>query len=114
MVNLMINYYIAGAGGLGRVAYHILQERIRLDTQLSAMEAKICGFLDDDFFALSSFKDYPPVICGMSDYIPKATEQVIVAVGNPKVRRQIVKTLKKKIRHFPGLFIPKVFFTAHQ
>jgi len=110
MVKPVINYYIAGAGGFGREIYHALQERIHYDKQLSNIEARICGFLDDDFFALSTYKNYPPVICGMNEYIPNEMDRVIVAVGIPKAKRQVVKILGKSNTTFSGLIHPQSFF----
>ena len=109
-ITTMKNYYIVGAGGFGREIYHILQARILLDKQLSNIDTKICGFLDDDFFALSAYKNYPPVLCEIQEYIPKESDLVIVAVGVPTVRRKIVKILRERNVSFSGLVHPHSFF----
>lgn len=87
----MKDLYIIGAGGFGReVAW--LVERINAVN----LTWNIKGFIDDNPSILGSIEDGYPVV-GDTDFLLKQTKDiwVVCAVGNAKVRRDIVKKIEQ-------------------
>ena len=88
---------IVGTGGLGREVASLAADAGR----------EIAGFLDDDAGRIGTQVAGLPVI-GSSTRFPDGLE-VIVAVGNPRVRRAIIQRLRERGAAFAGLVHP----TAH-
>lgn len=67
---------IIGAGGMGRTLYSNILESVGYG---ESFEVK--GFIDDDFHALDSFKNYPPVIGKINEYIPETDDVFVCSMG---------------------------------
>lgn len=78
---------IAGAGGFGRAVYSWLMQSPR-----HRETANICDivFIDD---STPLAKTQAPVISTIRDYVPVDGDEVLVSVGVPNIRRNIVETL---------------------
>lgn len=95
--------FIIGAGGVGREVLAVLQHT-SLDDQFA-----VSGFIDDGIQAQTSINGIP--VAGGIDYLLQMKEaNVIIAIGNPKIRRQILEKLSEKSFNFPSVIHPKVSF----
>lgn len=94
----MKDLIIFGAGGLGRETLFQLREMNRVDPQYN-----ILGFADDRCYG-SVVDDYPVLSDTQGLLIRQEDTCVVIAVGNPRARRQIYSVLRKN----PYLFFPNV------
>lgn len=95
--------YILGAGGFGRELYYWLQHHPE-----AGRSWRVAGFLDDNKTALDGY-DFPvEVVSGVKDFQPKAGDLVICALGNPRLKRQLVTELKDRGTEFMGFIHPSV------
>lgn len=78
--------YIIGASGFGREVAWLLEEN---------EEWNILGFIDDNQDLKGKIINHIPVIGGM-DYLKNFTEKinVVIAIGNPRIREKIFNELK--------------------
>src|SRR5699024_7436080 len=85
---------IVGAGGFGRGVYEWLQQspahRERHDIVNTV-------FIDDNF---PNVQAHSRIVGTVRDYVPAANDEVIVAVGVPQLRREIVDSLLNKSVQF--------------
>lgn len=72
----MKNLIIIGAGGMGRTMYDLARESLGYN-----MEFIIKGFIDDDLFALDSFRGYPPILGTISEYQPLEDDVFVCSIG---------------------------------
>ncbi|MFQ8704540.1 MAG: acetyltransferase [Thomasclavelia sp.] len=102
----MKNVYIVGASGFGKEIAWVIDE---------IGDFNIVGFIDDNRLILGKKINGIPVI-GNVDFLLDKTEQinVIVAIGNPIIRRKIIERLmhNKNIR-FPNLIAKNVVISKH-
>jgi sugar O-acyltransferase (sialic acid O-acetyltransferase NeuD family) len=96
--------YILGAGGVGREILAVLQH-----TALSA-QYEVAGFIDDGKSQGELVKGVP--VLGGLDWILKSDERIhlVIAIGNPAIRRQIIGALAHKELHYPVLIHPHASF----
>lgn len=88
---------IVGAGGFGREVYSWAQ---------TIAHWEIIGFLDDDLHALRDYV-YPVAVLGtIQDYQLKGNETFLIAVGSPKIKMRVVKSLEDKGADFATLIHP--------
>lgn len=99
----MRHLIIVGAGGYGREMFGAAREAVGYGITFD-----IKGYLDNRMDALSGFSNYPPVLGTPDDYVPKADDVFIVALGDPVSRRRCVKA----IAAHGGAFVPVIHRTA--
>ena len=89
----MINFIIAGAGGMGRelLGWLLAYAAVKYGPQGQAWEIR--GFIDDNLAALDNFEDYPPVVGSISDYSPMPEDRIAMAIGKPLIRRKVAAKL---------------------
>lgn len=81
-------YVIAGAGGFGREVEASLYARFAHDG-----EGEFLGYLDDNP------SDDLPILSSIGEYEPNG-EMVLVAIGSPSARREVVERLAKQGARF--------------
>ena len=100
----MKNVLIVGAGGFGREVYNYVEDCIK-----AGVNWQIKGFLDDNLNALDNYEYPKPVISSISDYIPDTNDIFICALGNPKVKKNVVETLLSRGAKFERLVHPTAY-----
>lgn len=85
---------IAGAGGFGRGVYAWIRQSSR---HLEHHQIDKIVFIDD---AVPESERVLPVVGTIRDYSPQLRDEVLVAVGAPKQRTQIVRHLEARGVHF--------------
>lgn len=94
----MKDLIIFGAGGLGRETLFQIQEMNRVKP-----EYRILGFADDRCYG--TVVDGYPVLCDTQGLLIRSEDTfVVIAVGNPRARRQIYSALRVN----PYLFFPNI------
>jgi len=83
---------IIGAGGLGRE----LESWLDLAPQ-DSRDWRIYGYLDDNPGALCGFPSSYRVLAGLESFAFEDTDLAILAIGNPKTKRQVVERLGGKV-----------------
>ncbi len=86
----MKNLIIIGAGGMGRVFYDMARESIGYETEFI-----IKGYLDGNLSALDNFKNYPPVLNTVTDYIPEKYDIFVCSIGGVTRKKCIEEILGK-------------------
>lgn len=79
---------IVGAGGFGRGVHSWLMQSSR---HRETQDIRDVVFIDD---ATPTVKPDAPVIGTVRDYVPEDRDEVLVAVGVPKLRRRVVESLE--------------------
>ena len=98
----MESLVIAGAGGFGREVYDLVEAINRRQPTWNVL-----GFLDDNRNALDGV-DFPARVLGPIDsYSTLGHVFVICAVGNPRVRREIVAQLDRQAARWATLRHPE-------
>lgn len=99
--------FIVGAGGFGREvadwAAHWLARSPGYVLQ---------GFLDDNLRALDGFASDLPVLGPPRTFEFQAGDAALIAIGNPKVRRDIAHSLEGRVT-FPILIHPAAIIGSH-
>lgn len=94
---------IVGAGGMGREVFSWLSHEIK-----SKQDHKIIGFIDDNSHALDNYS-YPfKIIDTISNFQPQKNQSLVLAVMEPKIKKNIVDSLIKKGANFYTLIHPNV------
>lgn len=88
---------IVGAGGMGRTMYFSALESVGYGENFV-----IGGFIDDNLDALSNFRNYPRVICRISEYKPQLEDVFALSIGG-ECRRQVAEHLLLKGGQFFNL-----------
>lgn len=102
----MKDLYIIGAGGFGReVAWCV--ERINDVTSTW----KIKGFIDDNEIKWGAKEDEYPVLGGCEYLKQQKDAYAVCAVGNAKVRRQIIEKLSNSDVRFATIVDPSVILS---
>lgn len=97
----MKNILIVGAGGFGREVFVFANHCIA-----SGENWHIKGFLDDNKDALKNLKYPVEIVSGISDYAPEPDELCLVAIANPKIKKQVVADLRSRGAKFATLIHP--------
>ncbi len=87
----MKEVYIVGAGGFGREIYFLAQECRGYGSEFS-----IAGYIDDDATRLNKYTGYPPILGTIADLSTGSPAAIFVAIGDNKVRGDLIKNLKHK------------------
>lgn len=98
----MKKVYIAGAGGFGREVLAWLEDSPEFNRQWS-----VAGFLDDNTSA--DFTHLPrPMVGTIQDFNPKEGDLIVIGVGTPGSRKNIVETLAPRGTQFMSYVHPSV------
>lgn len=82
---------IVGAGGFGREVYNWIK-----DSREKYPDWQVEGFLDDNLLALKEYNYEVGVISTVLDYQPQENEHLVMAIGSPKIKSELVNLLKHK------------------
>lgn len=82
---------IVGAGGFGREVYYWI-----LDSQEKYPEWEISGFIDDNKNALEGYKYEVPVVSSIKNFSPEHNEFLVLGIGIPRVKKNVVRTLQNR------------------
>lgn len=88
---------IIGAGGMGRTMFDLARESYGFGT-----EFEISGFIDDNLNALAGFKNYPPVLGTIKNYMPKDNEVFVCSIGGYS-RKACIESLLARGGNFISL-----------
>ena len=91
----MKHLLIVGAGGFGREMFGAAREAVGFGSEFDVL-----GFLDARPGALDGFAGYPPVLGDPADYVPRADEVFVTALGDIAARRRCVAALEAKGARF--------------
>lgn len=91
----MKHLLIVGAGGFGREMFGAAREAVGFGSEFDVL-----GFLDARSDALDGFAGYPPVLGDPADYVPRADEVFVTALGDIAARRRCVAALEAKGARF--------------
>ena len=94
------NIIIVGAGGFGREVYLWAKNLFSKD------QYKIKGFLDDNNRALDNFNLGIGIIGSIDGYIPEEKDRFLIAIGNVKIKKFIIKKMIEKKVKFLKLIHP--------
>ena len=96
-----MNVVIAGAGGFGREVHQYL-----LDADRGAGRIRIAGFLVDEPDAVVGLAREVGVLGRIDEVVPAEGDEVIVAVGDPRLRRSMAIRLARRGWRFHTLVHP--------
>lgn len=100
--DIMKKLIIVGAGGAGREIYQIAHD---CESE-GNIDWKITGFIDDNINALGDFEYYSSIKGTIRDWKPQSDEVFICAIGNPKIKEPVIKTLLKRGASFINIIHP--------
>lgn len=98
----MKHLIIIGAGGMGRTMFDLARESYGYET-----EFVVKGFIDDNLDALAGFKNYPPIIGTIANYMPCENDVFVCSIGGRSRKACIEQLLAKRAE-----FIPLIHRTA--
>lgn len=96
----MKDIIIVGAGGFGREVAWLIE-----DINKYSNEWNIVGFVDDNIHIQGKEIDGYKVV-GTIDWLKSQQYSVVIAIGDPMVRRSIVKGLEGSKNNYPVLLHP--------
>lgn len=94
--------YIIGARGAGREFVARFRD---IPGFLDQYDLK--GFLDDKSDALDGYRNYPPIISSVEDFVPHEGDVFACALGNPIYREKYVNMMLAKGGKFETFISPK-------
>lgn len=97
----MKNLIIIGAGGFGREVLSWVS-----DIEPTQNEWKVKGFLDDNQAALDGYETSHVIIGAAATYQPQVNDVFFCAIGPPKVKMNICRSMLKKNAQFISLVHP--------
>jgi sugar O-acyltransferase (sialic acid O-acetyltransferase NeuD family) len=101
IVYIVKRLFIVGAGGLGREVANWAIDEIKKSSGWI-----IAGFLDDNPNALYGKKTSIPLAGSVSGFISSNDIHIVIAIGNPAVRRKLHKELLVKGAQFTNVIHP--------
>ncbi len=101
VVHIMKRLLIVGAGGLGREVANWAVDEIKNSSRWI-----ITGFLDDNPNALNGKQTSIPLIGSIAGFVPISGVYVVIAMGNPAVRRKLHEDLLVKGAQFANVIHP--------
>lgn len=90
---------IIGAGGFGREILGWVEDEISAGAQPTW---EVGGFLDAQPNALTGFDVDLPVVGDPREYVPRADDRLICAIGDPQTKLTVCETLQKRGGIFPS------------
>lgn len=94
---------IFGAGGFGREVLSLIKNINSINQTFDVL-----GFIDDGIESGTQIHDLP-VLGGVNDLERLQITKVVLAIGNPQIRKSIVEQLNSKIS-FPNIIHPTAIF----
>lgn len=94
--------YIIGARGAGR---EFVARFRNIPGFLDQYELK--GFLDDKADALDGYREYPPIVSSVEDFVPHEDDVFACALGNPIYREKYINMMLEKGGVFETFISPK-------
>ena len=94
---------IIGAGSFGREILEYAEAIVESGNK----EWEICGFLDDDTYALNVYDVKYPIVGGISNYQPKDGEVFISAFGEGHARVKYANMIKERGGKFINIIHPQ-------
>jgi len=91
---------IVGAGGFGREVLHWARHAWPDHAQ------KIAGFLSADPTKLDGYSTNRPILGSPEDFKPQPTDGLLLAIGIPRVRREVAEQLEARGARFLTLIHP--------
>jgi sugar O-acyltransferase (sialic acid O-acetyltransferase NeuD family) len=95
---------IVGAGGFGREVAWLVEE---INQKIPTWD--IVGFVDDDKPVGHPINEYE--IVGNTEWLMKQKMSVVIAIGNPALRRESIKKLSASKNLYPTLIHPSVILS---
>ena len=92
---------IVGAGGLGREVANWAVDGIK-----KTSDWIVAGFLDDNPNALDGKKTSIPLVGSIAGFVPSSDKFLVIALGNPSVRRTLHEDLRTKGAQFTNVIHP--------
>jgi sugar O-acyltransferase (sialic acid O-acetyltransferase NeuD family) len=92
---------IVGAGGLGREVANWADTGLKNNPDWT-----VAGFLDDNPSALDGKKAPIPLVGSIAGYVPSSDTKIVIAIGNPSVRRRLHEDLWTKGAQFANVIHP--------
>jgi sugar O-acyltransferase (sialic acid O-acetyltransferase NeuD family) len=99
---------IVGAGGLGKDVADYVEDISKVDSS-----TMLAGIIDDDETKLSSFRHRPYFTSTIDNYKAEIDHYFFVAVGNPKVKKELVSKLSKFSLPFCSLIHPRSYISKN-
>jgi sugar O-acyltransferase (sialic acid O-acetyltransferase NeuD family) len=100
----ILNILIVGAGGFGREVYQYLTDMLPLQPSW-----KFGGFLDRNPDALRSYPVTGSVVGSPENYMPKSDDRIVIAIGEPAIRRKTAILLAGKGAEFTTIVHPSAY-----
>ncbi len=97
----MKNIIIVGAGGFGREILSYTKTCIN-----AGAKWQVKGFIDDNLDALKNYNCSAKILCKISEYTPSENDFLIIAIGKPQIKKQVIESLKTKGAKFESLIHP--------
>ena len=91
----MKHLIIVGAGGMGRDIYWSAKTCIGYGEEFD-----IKGFIDDDLSSQEGYKDYPPLLGTIDDYVIEEDDVFNCSMGNVQTKARICEKLKSRGAEF--------------
>ena len=101
VVSLVKNLLIVGAGGLGREVASWAVAGLKNNPGWA-----VAGFLDDNPNALDGKKTAVPLVGSIAGFVPSCDTIVVIAIGNPSIRRRLHEDLRTKGAQFANVLHP--------
>ncbi len=97
----MKNLLIVGAGGLGREVASWAVAGFKNNRGWA-----VAGFLDDNPNALDGKKTAFPLAGSIAGFVPSGDTNIVIAIGNPLIRRRLHEDLRTKGAQFANVIHP--------
>lgn len=106
--NPIIDVVIVGSGGLGREVLWTLnhQEMIVADSSGQSFQPRVVGFLDDDSSRHASLVNNVAVLGGLDWLVDNRDVLVVLAIGIPDIRQNVVTRLSERGASFATVVSP--------
>ncbi|UMZ74712.1 acetyltransferase [Natranaerofaba carboxydovora] len=101
---------VIGAGGFGREVIKYIEDINEVNTTSKTFE--IVGFVDDNY-EKDFFVDGYPVLGKIEELNDKDDIYVVCAIGNPKVKKELIERAKNNNCRFFNVIHPSVYMTKN-